>query len=65
MTTAITYMVFVEIVGTLKPWKPRSVQVTIGPEYGSTFEDIRKVIAIPLGLKATNIQIKSLMEMPK
>lgn len=65
-TKGTTYLVSYEVIDTGKlDYAPGVGKVFLSEEYGSTFEDIRKMLAIPRGLKAENIYVKSLMEMPK
>jgi hypothetical protein len=51
--------VYFGIVGTDRKYVDRTKQVSLKEGY-STFEDIRKILAIQLGLKAENIKVKSL-----
>jgi hypothetical protein len=53
------YVVYFGVVGTDVKYVDRTKQVSLKEGY-STFEDIRKILAIQLGLKAENIKVKSL-----
>jgi len=57
MTT--TYMVHFEVIAPKFSREPRLKAVTISEGY-STFEDIRKILALPLGLKSENINVLAL-----
>jgi hypothetical protein len=53
------YVVYFGVVGTDVKYVDRTLAVSLKEGY-STFEDIRKILAIQLGLKAENIKVKSL-----
>jgi len=53
------YVVYFGVVGTDVKYVDRTKQVSLKEGY-STFEDIRKILAIQLGLKAENIKVNSL-----
>ena len=61
MENSRQYSVFYEIEGTEKKYKSRTTSVMITEGY-STFEDIRKILAIRLGLKPENIRVRTLVE---
>ena len=56
------YLVSYDVIGTGdKKYSSAHGKVTITEGY-STFEDIRKIVAIPRGLKAENIDIQAIIK---
>lgn len=58
------YSVHFNIVGTNREYASRTKTVSIAEGF-STFEDIRKILSISLGLKPENIDIETVIKMER
>lgn len=56
----LTYKVTYDVINTELDYASATGNVFLAEEYGTDFESIRKILAIPRGLKPENILVRSL-----